>query len=215
MSDSMRPMKLAIDGAGQPLSSGIQIHKAGLLFTTKHSINTWEKIGADLLSFANSSTWWIADWLVYGEVTFQDRYKEAVKRTALSYQTLRNYTWVARKFPLSRRRQTLSFSHHLEVVALDQPQQELWLRQAEKQRWSRNRLRTEVRDSLQTQQGAALEAVDATPELSGESAVTRACRLHVQLTPEDLANLERAASKERTEVGTWAARMLLAAAAEE
>jgi hypothetical protein len=225
-------MGVAIDATKQPLGSGIQLHKAGLLFTAKHNISTWEKVGADLLSFANSSTWWIADWLVYGEIMFQDRYKEAIQRTTLSYQTLRNYTWVARKFPLSRRRQTLSFSHHLEVVALDQPQQDYWLRQAEKQHWSRNRLRTEVRDSLLTQQSAAVqpntesrvEVVYAAPadELPSSSPVCDSVApvnatplLHLRLSAEDLANLERAASKECTQVETWATRMLLLAAAEE
>jgi len=196
LSDDARPARTAVDVIGRPLGSGIRLQKAGLLFTAKPDINTWEKIGADLLSFSNASTWWIADWLVYGETTYQDRYKEAVKHTALSYQTLRNYTWVARRFPLSRRVPALSFSHHLEVVSLDQPQQDYWLRQAAKQQWSRNRLRTEVRNGLLTQQGE--------PHL-----------LHLRLSADDLADLERVAGRERTEVETWARKMLLLAAAED
>jgi hypothetical protein len=42
---------------------------------------------------------------------------------------------------VSRRRDTLSFQHHAEVAALDDPQQHLWLRRAEAGDWSRNELR--------------------------------------------------------------------------
>src|SRR2546421_2467099 len=222
---------VVVSTAGQPLGSDVQLHKAGLLFTSKQTLNTWEKVGADLFSFANSSAWWIADWLVYGENTFHDRYGEAVKRTPLSYQTLRNYTWVARGFPPSRRRQALSFSHHLEVAALEQPQQDYWLRKAEELNWSRNKLRTEVRGSLLTQQGetarpaaegrAEADDVDPARDASGSSPArigvgpAREARLlDLQLSAEDLANFERAASKEGAPVETWAAQMLRCAAAE-
>jgi len=150
---AVAPHATAAGIAKQPLGLGVQVHKSGLLFTSRPSLDMWERIGANLFSFANSTAWWIADWLVYGESTFQGRYEEAIKRTPLSYQTLRNYTWVARRFPLSRRRQGLSFSHHLEVVALEQPQQDYWLRKAETLGWSRNKLRGEVRGSLLVLQG--------------------------------------------------------------
>jgi hypothetical protein len=87
--------------------------------------------------------------VAYGERTFQDRYRDAVQRTSLNYQTLRNYVWVARRFDLPRRHDGLSFGHHAEVAALDQPEQDYWLRKAEELKWSRNRLRSEVRSSLQ------------------------------------------------------------------
>jgi hypothetical protein len=173
-------------------------------------LNAWEKVGANLFSFANSSAWWIADWLVYGETAFHDRYVEAVKRTSLSYQTLRNYTWVARRFPLHRRKHALSFSHHLEVVALEQPQQDYWLRKAEELGWSRNKLRGQVRSSQQLQQGeVALPRPDGRAELDSG---TRG-RLQLQFSAEDLAKFERAANSESEPVEAWAAEMLRRAAA--
>lgn len=190
----------------QPLGSGVQVHNSGLLFTAGQSLDTWERIGTNLFSFANSTAWWIADWLVYGETTFHGRYEEAVKRTPLSYQTLRNYTWVARRFPLPRRRQSLSFSHHLEVVALEQPQQDYWLRQAEAHHWSRNKLRAEVRNYLHTQHshhGTDLNAADT----------GQVHQLHLNLTAEDLANIERAAGRQSKPLEIWAAETLRRAAA--
>jgi hypothetical protein len=41
-----------------------------------------------------------------------------------------NYAWVARRFAMSRRRDTLSFGHHAEVAALPEPEQDFWLREA-------------------------------------------------------------------------------------
>ncbi|MFI5525192.1 LmbU family transcriptional regulator [Streptomyces platensis] len=223
------PHPVAASAAGNQLGLGVQFHKSGLVFTTKQSLSAWEKVGANLFSFANSSAWWIADWLVYGESTFHDRYVEAIRQTSLSYQTLRNYTWVAREFPLSRRRQSLSFSHHLEVVALEQPQQDYWLRQAEKLSWSRNKLRGQIRSSQLIQQGevvrpdagsrAAKGGIDpaaaepASLALVGSDQAPEARLLHLQLSADDLAKFERAARKESEPVETWAAEMLRRAAA--
>lgn len=57
------------------------------------------------------SSWCLCDWLAHGEDAFTGRYRDAVERTALDYQTLRNYAWLARPLALSRRRDTLSFAH--------------------------------------------------------------------------------------------------------
>lgn len=220
------PQAVAASTAGRPLGSGVQLHKSGLLFTREQSLGMWEKLGTNLLSFADSSAWWIADWLVYGESTFHDRYVEAIKRTSLSYQTLRNYTWVARRFPLSRRRHSLSFSHHLEVVALEQPQQDYWLRKAEELGWSRNKLRGQVRSSRLVQQDelgpdteSCAEVDSNEPASAGPTSApaligAEARLLHLQLSAEDLATLERAASTEGEPVESWAAEMLRRAAAE-
>lgn len=43
--------------------------------------------------------------------------------------------WVARRFGKSRRRDTLHFSHHAEVAALAEPEQDFWLRKAEAHNW--------------------------------------------------------------------------------
>ncbi|MEU0452290.1 LmbU family transcriptional regulator [Streptomyces sp. NPDC006129] len=196
-----------------------------MLFTAKQSFRTWEELGTELFSFADSSTWWIADWLVYGESVFQDRYEEAIKRTSLSYQTLRNYSWVARAFPLSRRRQGLSFSHHLEVVALEEPEQDYWLRKAEELGWSRNKLRREVRSSLLmrqselTQSGAggdeessavARTAAGSTSMLLRRDATStaEARSLILQFSADELAGMGRAARRDSESVEAWVAKVV-------
>lgn len=221
---------VAVSAARPPLGLGVELRRSGLLFTSKQSFSMWEQTGAKLFSYADSSTWWIADWLVYGESEFHDRYEEAINRTSLSYQTLRNYAWVARRFPLHRRHQGLSFSHHFEVVSLEQSEQEYWLRKAERLRWSRNRLRGEVRDSLRARQGEpsppgtgggahagsiapATAGPASAPISAGLGPAPEARLLHLQLSAEDLANFDRAAKKERQSIETWAAEILRRAAA--
>jgi hypothetical protein len=198
------------------------------LFTVKQTLSMWEHVGSQLFSFADSSSWWIADWLVYGESEFRDRYEEAVKRTSLSYQTLRNYTWVARRFPLRRRRHGLSFSHHFEVVALDEPEQDYWLRKAEELSWSKNKLRAEVRSSLRSRQceterpdtASTTEAssVDLAPAGSTAASAPLAAGppdlhlLRLQLSAEELAEIEVAAKRDSQPVEAWAAEVLRRAA---
>ncbi|MER6710846.1 LmbU family transcriptional regulator [Streptomyces sp. NPDC000877] len=216
---------MAAGAARQPRGSGVQLYKSGLLFTAKQSFRTWEELGTELFSFADSSTWWIADWLVYGESVFQDRYEEAIKRTSRSYQTLRNYSWVARAFPLSRRRQGLSFSHHLEVVALEEPEQDYWLRKAEELGWSRNKLRREVRSSLLMRQseltesgaagdeessGVARTAAGSTSTLLRRDATStaEARSLILQFSADELAGMGRAARRDSESVEAWVAKVV-------
>ncbi|MFE1288246.1 LmbU family transcriptional regulator [Streptomyces sp. NPDC058751] len=128
------------------------VQKSGMVFPPNLPERSWERIGANLRELVNSSAWWLADWLLYGEATYGwRRYKEAIERTGLDYQTLRNYAWVARRFEHHRRRDSLSFAHHAEVTRLSPPEQDYWLRRAEQQKWSRNELRRAVRAGLAAQ----------------------------------------------------------------
>lgn len=128
------------------------VRKSGMAFPQGLSERSWEQIGASLREFTNSSAWWLADWLIFGEAAYGwQRYRQAIERTGLDYQTLRNYAWVARRFEHHRRRDSLSFAHHAEVTRLSPPEQDYWLRKAEQQKWSRNELRRAIRASLAEQ----------------------------------------------------------------
>ncbi len=198
------------------------LRRSGLAFSCAPSLRSWEQIGQQLLTFAESSTWWIADWLAYGEAAFQDRYREAIKRTSLSYQTLRNYAWVARQFELSRRRDTLSFCHHAEVAALERPEQDFWLRKADEFGWSRSQLRSEVRASLRERKtGLAL-----TPDSVRDAPATSPARAEVvngsttpsseilclRLAADQVTLWTAAADAEHAQLGDWAIAVLDAAA---
>jgi hypothetical protein len=123
----------------------MHVTSCGLQLSPDVGFAAWAALGARIAGMASGCAWCLGDWLVFGERAYGQRYKTALETTSLDYQTLRNYAWVARTFPRSRRRDTLSFQHHAEVAALPEPQQDLWLTRAERLRWSRNELRRQLR----------------------------------------------------------------------
>jgi len=129
---------------------------SGLILPVQMSFDAWHELGHRVFRIADCSSWWIGDWLVYGEREYgSHRYERAIRDLSLDYQTLRNYAWVARKFPLSRRRDSLSLGHHAEVAALAEAEQDIWLMRAERLGWSRNELRRRLRAERQAARGAA------------------------------------------------------------
>ena len=124
--------------AGRDCGSAFQL-RPGMSF------KEWSMLGCRLAHVSSASAWALGDWLLFGQRNFAGRYRLALQETNLDYQTLRNYAWVAGRFTPSRRRDGLSFQHHAEVASMTEPEQELWLRRAESERWSRNELRRRVR----------------------------------------------------------------------
>jgi hypothetical protein len=127
------------------LARRVRATRTGLNLAEGLPYEVWQRVGLQVGVLVDSSAWWIGDWLLYGQRTYGDRYATAAAATGFSYQTLRNYAWVASRFPMSRRRDSLSFGHHAELAALDDEEQEAWLRRADLRGWSRNELRRNVR----------------------------------------------------------------------
>ncbi len=89
--------------------------------------------------------WDLGDWLLYGQnKKWGEKYDRAVEATGYDYGTLRNAKSVAKRFPLSRRRDKLTFAHHQEVASLADKDAERLLDQAEAEHLSRNDLRVRV-----------------------------------------------------------------------
>ena len=110
------------------------------------ALDEWKTVGAKIAVYSDASSWWLGDWLAFGQAKYGRRYKEGVALTGLDYQTLRNYAVVARRFALSRRRDSLSFQHHAEVCALKDADQDVWLDLATEHGWSRRELRRRRRE---------------------------------------------------------------------
>jgi hypothetical protein len=134
------------------------------------TFDDWLGAGRQISTIASASAWWLGDWLNYGERTYGQRYRTALDLTPFDYKTLRNYAWVARRVEMSRRRDNLSFQHHAEVAALPEAEQDLWLRRAEKLRWSRNRLRGQL---TQHRRASRAEEADHSVVLRVEVAAER------------------------------------------
>ncbi len=185
--------------------------RIGLDLPGRLGFGMWLRIGRQLEAVASSSAWCLGDWLSYGRAAYAGRYRDAVEQTSLDYQTLRNYAWVAGRFPLSRRRDTLSFGHHAEVAALPEPEQDFWLRKAGDLGWSRNHLRCEVRASLRERRaGPAITGPGQPAGPAGESQ-HRGRPGHgivITITPEQLELCQQAAAKEHLAIKAWATRIL-------
>jgi hypothetical protein len=175
----------------------MHVTTCGLQLSPDVDFEAWAALGARIAGMASACAWCLGDWLVYGERSYGQRYKTALETTPLDYQTLRNYAWVARTFPLSRRRDRLSFQHHAEVAALPEPQQELWLARAERLRWSRNELRRQLRE---------LRALESRVD-GGEAVVLR-----VAITSDREQRWRRAAAAHDERLADWLSRAADAAA---
>ncbi len=188
---SMRP-PLEGDEDSERLVSPIDIassaERTRLSLPDDLTLASWCRIGSQILRLSDSSSWWIGDWLVFGQDKYRNRYKRAMAETSLDYQTLRNYAWVARRFSPARRRAKLTFQHHMEVAALSEEEQDHWLDFALRLGWSRNELRKQVRNS-----------VDGGSEEEGADAV----RLQLQISAERMQRWESEAARLNCSLTDW------------
>ncbi len=105
----------------------------------------WVEHGRRLGVIGRGVGWWIGDWLRYGNLKFGERYVRAAKITGYDVQTLMNMVYVASAYAVQDRRESLSFSHHAELAALDPEERAKWLDLAEADRLSVRCLREEMR----------------------------------------------------------------------
>jgi hypothetical protein len=190
-----RAVSQRLAGAGRRVD-GVRTRGLGLEFDPGTSFETWKGLGLRIAKRADTTTWWLADWVAFGEGRFGERYRAAVDATGLDYQTLRNYAVVARRFEVSRRRDKLSFQHHAEVSALPEADQEHWLDLAAANGWSRTELRKQLRAR---ESGQAARATTV---------------LRVSVEPTRKQGWSAAAERAGCSLEEWIVRSLDAAAAE-
>ncbi|MFE1457974.1 LmbU family transcriptional regulator [Streptomyces sp. NPDC058735] len=139
--------------------------KMGLQMPPGMAYDEWERAGRLLAGVLDSSSWWLGDWLVYGKDHYTDRYQRGIRAAGLSYQTLRNYAWVARRFDLTRRRPALSFQHHAELASMPVEEQDLWLDRAEQRQWTTKQLRCAVRAPRRSEEQSGTASVEPSRRL--------------------------------------------------
>lgn len=117
----------------------------GIQFNEELSFEEWDDLGQKLAPIGKSIGFIIGDWINYGEGRYGERYEESLKRTGLAYQTLANYSYVARRVEISLRKENLDLHHHLVVAKLKTPdEKEFWLNMAEKHKLGIRRLRKSI-----------------------------------------------------------------------
>lgn len=113
------------------LPTGVTISRTALVCPRQLTLDEWKSLGCALKQFEGSIQWWLGDWWHYGFHRYRERKAMVTAKGTFgreyAFQTLMNYGYVAGKVETSRRREVLSFSHHVVVAALEPDQQERWL----------------------------------------------------------------------------------------
>lgn len=184
--------------------SEVTYSRVGLILPDDISFEEWERIGTTLDTMGAGLNWWRGDWLNKGEAKFGETYAQAVQETGRSEQTLMNVAWVARVFPMERRREALSWSHHAEVAALDPDVADRLLDRAEAENLSKSSLRELVREAKKKIPAATtVPAGDSNLPPAGDLADDHECRAGVDCDCADtdengddlVAELEAAAAE--------------------
>lgn len=168
--------------------------RRGLRLDPDMSFETWEVLGAQLSVRSEASSWWLGDWLVFGKQQYRARYKSVIAVTGLDYQTLRNYAVVAKRFPVSRRRDNISFQHHAELCAMSDAEQDRWLDLVAAEGWSKRELRLRVRGATRPKR------------------LTTDSRVSLSVDPAREQRWREAAERTRSSFEHWMGRALDAAA---
>jgi len=117
----------------------------GLVLPSDLTYEEYEAVGFALSLLKRKVTWAIADWIIYGERRFGERYAQACEVTGLAKGTLMNYVSTGLRVPPERRRAGLGMGHHTEVAKLEPQEQIEWLDKAATNGWSREELRSRLR----------------------------------------------------------------------
>jgi hypothetical protein len=133
----------------------------------------WLLVGRRFGLIGRGVAWWIGDWLRFGNQRYGEKYARAAAVTGYDVQSLMNMVYVASRFDPPRRRDVLSWSHHAEVAALDEPEQDDWLDLAAEERMSVRALRAELRAArLAATRRSAAKALTS-PAAAPEADVSR------------------------------------------
>lgn len=125
----------------------------------------YETLGLYLGVINRACQWWIGDWLIFGEQAYDsDRYAQAAAQTGLAEQTLLNRATVCRRIPPSRRLAGVPFGVHAEVASLSAREQTRWLKQAQRNNWTRADLRKHMKATRTDQPPLPLDGEPLSPE---------------------------------------------------
>lgn len=87
--------------------------------------------GKELLRRTTIWQFEVGDAVKLGESRYGNPARKFIEEEGFTYTAVRQYAWVARRIPLSRRRPNVPFAHHRLVATLPGSQQEEWLAKVE------------------------------------------------------------------------------------
>jgi hypothetical protein len=138
-----------VKAAGLSLGEKVRASAIGLRFDEGLDFIEWAKIGSGIGAAIEATAWWIGDWCNYSFWEYGSKYEAALDVTGLDYGTLANIASVCEKVETSRRRENLSFTHHVAVASLPAEEQVAWLDRAEQEKWSTRQLQAALAGARQ------------------------------------------------------------------
>jgi hypothetical protein len=136
---------------------------------TDLTIEQFLSIAAYLSTVHDATKWWLADLVLEAEARFGELAYQIAAATGRSERTLGNWVWVASRVPRSRRREDLTFSHHVLVAPLGPEEQISYLDRAEAEEWSSRKLKA----AIEEQRALAPVENDECPDLDDVAADLR------------------------------------------
>jgi hypothetical protein len=115
--------------------------------STTMEFDEWRRQGPHLGLAGRSSAWWLGDWVRYGLRAYRHSYAVAARLSGYDEKSLMNMAYVASRFEISRRRESLSWSHHADLAALPPPDQDRWLDRAVGERLTVHALRRAIKSA--------------------------------------------------------------------
>jgi hypothetical protein len=169
---------------------GLRTDAMGVVEWPVHmTFEQWDDLGVVACEARDWTAWVVGDWLVFGEDKWKgkDRYAQARALTNRSYGGLRNLASVARKIPRSKRRASLSWSHHRLVASFDdEAVRDYWLDRAEAEGWTVDLLESMLRDA-----GLVTSRLQREGESEVVAAVRELRREYVELDAERVTRVVR------------------------
>ncbi|MDR7450141.1 MAG: hypothetical protein QN197_13255 [Armatimonadota bacterium] len=126
------------------------VSRTGLVLRPGLSFEEWDRVGALLAEIHGAVAWWVGDWYLYGKARYGERAaqaKEIGDKTGLALHTVQDYAWVASRFELSVRTETLPFGVYERLAGVDDQQLRYALAErAAREGWTVRQAREAVRD---------------------------------------------------------------------
>jgi len=114
----------------------------GINFRRDISHEEWQDLGKYIRQRVDGYQWAIGDFINAGKEEWGSYYAEASEITNYSESSLRKFSMVAAGFDLFRRRNNLTYSHHIEALTTDDPDR--WLDFAEQENLTVRALREAI-----------------------------------------------------------------------
>lgn len=135
----------------KPLPPGVRLTRTGLEVERSLSIEECQDLVLTLDKIGKSVQWWIGDAIRYAEAAYGERFTQWMLLTGFEKQTLKNWRWVANKFPPEVRNDDLSYTHHAFTAGLKRDDAVAILEQARANKWTVSKTRAATM-ALRTEQ---------------------------------------------------------------